>query len=339
MKSIRTSYSTIVLLTIVNCVFPLLSFASAVIADDSPEWKKKTYVYKAVGEIKIEADVYRPNDQIIRPLVVWIHGGALISGHRDSIPGNIRELCQKDGFALVSIDYRLAPEVKLPAIIDDLRDAFHWIRASARDDLFINPDKIVVVGGSAGGYLTLMTGVVVNPRPTALVAYYGYGDVDGDWYKKHSQHYRTTVRLIPEAEARAGVGQKVITGTDNKNPDHKGRGNYYLFLRQNGLWTEEVTGFDPATQKNELDPYCPVRNISSSYPPTLLIHGTADTDVPYELSVDMDRVLTVNNIQHELITVLNGNHGLGRRNTTANPADIDNAHERAMEFIRKSLTK
>ncbi len=316
----------------------ILLVAGPILADDFA-WPKKTYTYKTVDETKIQADFYRPDDQVIRPLVVWIHGGALIIGHRDSIPGHIREFCQKEGFACLTIDYRLAPEVKLRAIIEDLRDAFRWIRASAGNELRINPDKIAVVGGSAGGYLTLMTGIVVKPAPTVLVSYYGYGDVDGDWYKRHSQHYRTTVPLVAEALARAAVGKEVLTGTDNKNPAHQGRSSYYLYLRQNGLWTEEVTGFDPNTQKEQLDPYCPVRQISSSYPPTLLIHGTADTDVPYELSVDMDRALTQHNIPHELFTVPNGNHGLSRRNTTADPAVIDNAHARAAEFIRAALTK
>jgi hypothetical protein len=41
------------------------------------------------------------------------------------------------------------------------------------------------------------------------------------------------------------------------------RGRLYLYCRQNGLWTKEVTGFDPATEKNKLDPYCPVRNITA----------------------------------------------------------------------------
>ena len=48
-----------------------------------------------------------------------------------------------------------------------------------------------------------------------------------------------------------------------------------------------MTGFDPATEKAKLDPYCPVRNVTTDYPPTMLVHGTEDTDVPYELSADM----------------------------------------------------
>ena len=65
-----------------------------------------------------------------------------------------------------------------------------------------------------------------------------------------------------------------------------------------------------ATERRKLDPYCPVRNVAASYPPTLLIHGTADTDVPYEQSVEMDRELARRNIPHELVTVPGAGHGL-----------------------------
>lgn len=303
------------------------------------EWVTKTYLYKTVGDVEIHADFSRPGDEVIRPLVVWIHGGALIMGDRNSVPRNLRELCQTEGYALIALDYRLAPEVKLPEIIADLRDAFAWIRKSAGNELHVNPDKMVVCGGSAGGYLTLMTGVILAPPPAALVSYYGYGDVDGDWYVKPSEHYRTTANLVPEEQARSVVGKKILTGTSGPDPIVKRRFEYYLFLRQNGLWTREVTGFDPATEKTNLDPYCPVRNVTPKYPPTLLIHGTADTDVPYQLSVDMELALTAQKVPHEFITVENGDHGLSTRNTTADPAVIQAAHTRALAFIRERLTQ
>src|ERR1700731_2090170 len=95
-------------------------------ADDAA-MQKKTYTYKTVGDTNIQADVYRPDDAKSRPVVVWIHGGALIVGNRNSVPQDILNLCRKQGYVLISLDYRLAPEVKLPAIIEDLRDAFRWI--------------------------------------------------------------------------------------------------------------------------------------------------------------------------------------------------------------------
>ena len=82
-----------------------------------PVFSKKTYTYKTVGELKIQADVYRADDKVTRPVIVWLHGGALIVGSRSSVPKQLLDLCRADGFVLVSLDYRLSPEAKLPAII------------------------------------------------------------------------------------------------------------------------------------------------------------------------------------------------------------------------------
>ena len=296
-----------------------------------PAFAKKTYTYKTVGKVEIQADVYRPADTAVRPAVVWLHGGALIVGSRASPPKQLLDLCRAEGFALVSLDYRLAPEVKLPAIIEDVEDAFRWLRERGPKLLHIDPDRVVVTGGSAGGYLTLTAGFRVKPRPRALVAYWGYGDVDGDWYTRPSEHYRKSAPLVSREEAEKAVGSKVLTGTEG--PEGRARGQFYLYLRQNGLWTKRVTGFDPATQRKKLDPYCPVRNVSAEYPPTLLVHGTEDTDVPYEESAAMARELARRKVPHEFITVPGAGHGLSRGDKKA----VADAHTRAVEFLRGHL--
>jgi acetyl esterase/lipase len=302
-------------------------------ADDA-KLAKKTYTYKTVGKVDIQADVYRPSDDKVRPVVVWIHGGALIVGNRHSVPAYILGLCRKEGYALISLDYRLAPEVKLPAIIEDIKDAFRWLRDKGPELLHIDPDKVVVTGGSAGGYLTMMTGICVSPRPRALVAYWGYGDVDGPWYVKPSDHYRKTVDLIKKEEAYKAVGKKLTTGAELSSADMRARSRFYLYLRQNGLWTREVSGFDPEKEPRKLDPYCPVRNIKKDYPPILMVHGTKDTDVPYEESADMAKELARQKRPYELITVQGGGHGLGG----ADKKVIAEAHRRALEFIREHLS-
>jgi acetyl esterase/lipase len=141
-----------------------------------------TFTYKQVGDLEIKLDVHRSADNKIRPLAVWIHGGALINGGRQGIgPG--RTLLA-EGFVVVSIDYRLAPETKLTAIISDVEDAFKWIRKHGREKFQADTSMIAVLGGSAGGHLTFTTGFRVQPPPTVLVAYWGYGDLIGDWYSK-----------------------------------------------------------------------------------------------------------------------------------------------------------
>lgn len=307
----------------------LLSVALAV-AEPAP-LVKTTHTFKTVDGVKIEADLYRPADDVKRPVVVWIHGGALITGNKAGVPKNLLDLCRDEGFALVSIDYRLAPEVKLPAIITDLDDAFMWIRKDGPKLLRIDPDRMVITGGSAGGYLTLMAGVRVKPRPRGLVAYWGYGDLDGDWYMKPSEHYRKTVALIEREEAFKGVGEKVITGSE-AGVDFKPRSRFYLYCRQNGIWPKEVAGFDPA-DKVKLAPYCPDRNVDAEYPATLLIHGTEDTDVPYDCSANMAKAFAKMKVPHELVTVKGAGHGLSGGDKSANAA----AHERALAFIRERL--
>jgi alpha/beta hydrolase fold len=89
--------------------------------------EKSTYTYKSVDELKIQADVYSSKADRLRPTLIWIHGGALIMGDRRGIDDTFRDELVAAGFAVVSIDYRLAPETKLAAILEDVQDACKWV--------------------------------------------------------------------------------------------------------------------------------------------------------------------------------------------------------------------
>src|SRR5690349_8033925 len=97
-------------------------------AANAKPFTKQTYVYKTVGDCKIHADVYRRMDDEVRPTILWIHGGALIMGSRGQLAPDQVERYLQAGYTIVAIDYRLAPETKLPAIIEDLQDAYRWVR-------------------------------------------------------------------------------------------------------------------------------------------------------------------------------------------------------------------
>ncbi|MBI3858040.1 MAG: alpha/beta fold hydrolase [Planctomycetes bacterium] len=213
-----------------------------------------------------------------------------------------------------------------------MQDAFKWVRGKGPELFKIDPKRVAVIGHSAGGYLTLMTGICVEPRPGALVAYWGYGDVDGDWYTKPSSFYRASKPLYERDETMKALAPDVVTGPADK-AQADARSRYYLYLRQNGLWTREVTGFEPEKDKAKLDRYCPVRNVTPAYPPVMLVHGTEDTDVPYELSAAMAKELEKQGVLHELVTVAGAGHGLsgGDRKLVAD------AQARARAYIKEKL--
>jgi acetyl esterase/lipase len=289
---------------------------------------KQTYTYKTVAQCAIKADVYGASAAAPRPVVMWIHGGALIMGHRGQIDTALLGKLVKAGYTVVSIDYRLAPETKLPAILDDVQDACQWVRTKGPELFHIDPKRLAVMGGSAGGYLTLAAGFRVNPRPRALVSFWGYGDIAGAWYSRPDPFY-SRMPLVPKAEAYAAVGGPVISESSGKNNRYR----FYLYCRQHGLWPKQVTGHDPDTEAKAFEPLCPLRNVTAHYPPTLLIHGTKDTDVPYEQSALMAKELSRRGVQHELVAIPDAGHGLAG----AKHAVVAEVQDRVLAFLNKHL--
>ena len=312
---------------------PLLFLMLLLLASASPaEDKKMTHTFKQAGDLKIQADVY-PAAGEKRPVVVWIHGGALINGHRESVPGWLLDACRKNEHLLVSIDYRLAPETQLPLIIEDVEDAFRWIRKRGPELFHADPERIAVVGGSAGGYLTLTTGFRVEPRPQALVSLWGYGDLVGPWYSEPSSHARHQgSKKLSREEAFQQVSGKPISDSRERKGDG---GAFYQFCRQQGLWPKAVSGWDPKTEPKKFFPFMAVKNVTAKYPPTLLIHGDKDTDVPFEQSTLMAAELEKHKVEHRLLGIQGGEHGLAG----VDPQTISGTYAAAAAFLEKHLGK
>lgn len=296
------------------------------------EIRKETHVYKTVGDLQIQADVFRPDDAASRPVVVWFHGGALINGHREAIDSRLKSSMLNSGYIVVSFDYRLAPETQLPEVIADVEDAFRWLRAKGPELFHADVSRIAVTGGSAGGYLTLTSGFRVKPRPQVLVAYWGYGDLVGPWYSEPSRHPAHNQVKVTRDEAFQQVAGPPIADARLR----KGNGGmFYQFCRQQGLWPKAVSGWDPHNEPEKFYPYMALKNVTPEYPPTLMVHGEIDTDVPYEQSVLMADQFKLHNVPYKLVNVPGGEHGLAG----ADKKLIDEAHQAAHEFIRQKLGK
>jgi acetyl esterase/lipase len=288
-------------------------------------------VFKTVGACQIRADVYGRSDGAGRPAIVWLHGGALMFGQRGMIPAAQVARYVDAGYTVVAADYRLAPESTLPEILADVQDAIAWVRREGPGRFGIDPRRLALVGHSAGGYLTLLAGCAVHPRPQALVAFYGYGDIVGPWYSEPSPFY-CQQPLVSAEEAAAVVGTTPLSSSPSGvgAPD---RSRFYLYCRQRGLWPRAVTGHDPAAKLASFIPYCPVRQVDADYPPTLLLHGDEDTDVPYEQSVAMADALATAGVPHRLVTVAGGPHVFDWQET----ADTERAFAEVLAFLARYL--
>ncbi len=141
----------------------LLNFAVAyrcVFANEIADEIKRSYVvhrdvlYRTVGDEQLLADVYRPDDNRVRPSVLMIHGGGWTFGDKWNLRDHARQLAQA-GFVAVSINYRLAPKNVFPAQLEDCRAALQWIAAS-QDRWRVRTDRLAVWGYSAGGQLAAL---------------------------------------------------------------------------------------------------------------------------------------------------------------------------------------
>jgi acetyl esterase/lipase len=112
-------------------------------------------------------DLYLPATTRPAPVIVFFHGGGWISGSREMVAQSLlREV--RDGYAVASVDYRLAPAAQFPAPLEDAKRAVRWVKAHAAQ-FHVRRDKVFVAGSSAGGHLAAMVALTAGAfEPTGL---------------------------------------------------------------------------------------------------------------------------------------------------------------------------
>ncbi len=252
-------------------------------------------------------DVYRPKERATAPApaVLWIHGGGWRGGDKE--PAALAVQLAARGFVTASANYRLSGEAPFPAAIEDCKCAVRFLRANAAK-YGVDPARIGVGGGSAGGHLALLVGTA-----DASAGLEG----TGGWKGVPS---RVAAVLSWYGPADFGAGHQAF---------EKGRGpSITAFL--GGALDEKPENYRRAS---------PVTWVSKDDPPLLMIHGTADTTVPLDQSVRMETAYRKAGLAVELIKVENGEHGFraaGDAPVTPNAPEI---MRRSVSFFEQRLSK
>ncbi|MFI6937907.1 alpha/beta hydrolase fold domain-containing protein [Streptomyces sp. NPDC050418] len=172
------------------------------------------------GAPDLPVRIYLPDPREVtgpRPTVVFFHGGGWTICDLDSHDATARALCRGAGAAVVSVDYRLAPEHPFPAAVDDASAAFAWATEHVAE-LGGDPEALVVCGDSAGGNIAAVTAHAARDRglPLALQALiYPITDVSRPWasYDRYATGY-----FLTAASMHWFTRQYVAPGSDPADP-------------------------------------------------------------------------------------------------------------------------
>lgn len=291
---------------------------------------KDTFIYKEVDGLGLAMDCYRGSTDAA---ILWIHGGGFIGGGREDVELFRYQLTAylEEGYSFFAVDYRLAPESRLRDGVSDIVDAVSWIHANGPAILGKSIGSLFVAGFSAGGCLALVAGNLAGSHVKAIVSIYGYGNPLADWYRLPDEFYNT-LRPISDSEARKYVGSRPIGNATGLYD----RYNFYIWCRQTGSWISEVIGDEPF-QDEARAKFCPANDVSSVFPPTLLIHGDADTDVPCHESVAMAETFRKAGVCHDLVIVKGAGHLFDAEENGKAPLHGVNCMTNILAFLRNNL--
>jgi acetyl esterase/lipase len=141
--------------------YPFIRIASSEVPASVRALRSITYVQR--GEHALQLDLYLPAQARtgLVPGIVFVHGGGWRAGVRANFTPMAIRMAER-GYAAATISYRLSPEALYPAAVQDARAAVRWMRTHAAE-FGIDPSKIAIGGGSAGGQIAALAGVTDNP--------------------------------------------------------------------------------------------------------------------------------------------------------------------------------
>jgi len=258
--------------------------------------------YAKASNVELKLDLYLPKNRT-RPVATLIlfHGGGWVDGQKER---NVLYLLPylELGWAAINVEYRTARQAPAPAAVEDCRCALRWLTYHARE-YSIDPSRFVLTGTSAGGHLSLITGML-----PANNIFDRQCPIEGN--------DRWNSANVPEVKVAAivnwfGIGDvaDLLDGPNAKN-----------YARE---WFGSLSNPELAKQLS------PVNYVRAGLPPIITIHGELDDVAPYSHAVRLHAALDKAGVPNRLVTIKGRKHGGFNR-----PEMLD-SYNAIREFLRK----
>lgn len=284
------------------CFFAFLSLFATTVLAQRPEPTLKDVPYDEQNAAQV-LDVYQAKSETPVPAVVYIHGGGWRAGSKNSIPGFLAKLVNEGTFTVVSVEYRFTDVAVHPAQVNDCIRAIQFVRSKA-DEWNIDPLRIGVTGGSAGGHLSLW--VALQDDMADL--------------KSEDPVSRESSRVSCAVSFAGPTDWDLLSTIEHTHPAYR-----------------QLLGYEPGTPALEMDEgekadVSPITHASADDPPVLLVHGDADSVVPLEHAEVLDEKLDATGGNSELYVVEGGEHNVA----SAGGKELE---EKVSSFFKEHLLK
>ena len=236
-------------------------------------WVQPDIAYQGASGQTLKLDVWYEHDvKTPQPTLVYIHGGGWVFGTKETSVLQFLPFLER-GWRVVNVEYRMASTATAPAAVEDTRCALRWVFRNAKQWNF-DTTKIVLTGHSAGGHLSLITGML--PEGTGL---------DNQCHGEEKLSVAAVINWYGITDVN-----DLIQGANLKN--------YAV------MWVgSRADGAEVARRVS------PLTYVRQGLPPVLTIHGDRDDVVPYSHAVRLHDALEREKIPNQLFTIRGGGHG------------------------------
>ena len=280
----------------------LASTSSSLLAqapDSSPTHKDVAYDDAHVAQ---KMDIYLVESDKPMPVMVYIHGGGWRGGSKNHVPDWLMNAVREGWLSVVSVEYRFTDVAPHPAQVNDCMRAIQFVRHNAAD-WNIDPQRIGVTGGSAGGHLSLWVALHDDAANAD----------SNDPVERHSSRVACAVSFAGPTD------WSLLSELEHTHPAFR-----------------QLLGYEPGTPADEMDAKAkkdvsPISFVSQDDPPVMQVHGDKDDIVPLKHARNMHERLKGVGVKSELVIIEGANHGVAG----ASPQ----VAKRASTFVREHLLR